>query len=204
MTALLAFLFIHPAALYTLFFILLAVGGTGVSLPDEVVLIFFGYLAHLEFIDMRITLIIAAIGLIIADIVGYLMGRFAGGLLLRIISRSRRAAAIAKKAAGLFLRHGDKIIVLSRPLMSIRVAVPMFAGHARMPFRKFLALDALAAIPWAVCLVLASYFLGSQFDLIGEVRAIKHYFFAAFGIAIIIFVGVHFMRSTAPSQPSQQ
>lgn len=199
MTTFLAFLFIHPSALYTLFLILLAWGGTGISLPDEVVLIFAGYLAYLELIDLRAAVAIAIIGLVSADIVGYLMGRFAGELLTRIISRSRHAAAIAKKAKGLFVRHGDKIIVLSRPLMSIRVAVPMFAGHTRMPFRKFLALDALAAVPWAVCFVLASYSLGSQFDLIADVRAIKHYFFLGLGLAIIIFAGVRFIKSTTPS-----
>ncbi len=200
MTALLAFLFIHPSALYAIFLILLAVSGTGVSLPDEVVLIFSGYLAHLELIDLRATVATAIIGLVGADVVGYLLGRFAGKLLTRIISRSRHAAAIAKKAEGLFMRHGDKIIVLSRPLISIRVAVPMFAGHTRMPFKKFLALDALAAVPWAICFVLASYFLGSQFDLIGDVRAIKHYFFLGLGLAIILFAGVKFITSAAPSQ----
>lgn len=200
MASLIAFLFIHPSALYALFLILLAFGGTGISLPDEAVLIFFGYLAHLEFIDLRATLIIAAVGLITADVVGYLIGRFAGGLLISIVARSRHAAAIAKKAEELFTRHGDKIIVLSRPLISVRVAVPMFAGHLRMPLRKFLLLDALAAIPWVAGFVLASYFLGSQFDLIAEVRSAKHYFFAVLGLAIIAFAGVRFIRPTAPAQ----
>ncbi|MFY9462778.1 MAG: DedA family protein [Candidatus Sungiibacteriota bacterium] len=204
MTPLLAFIFIHPAMLYILFLILLALGGTGISLPDEVVLIFLGYLAHLEFINLWIAVIIAVIGLVMADIVGYLMGRFAGELLIRLISHSRRAAAIAKKAEDLFIRHGDKIIILSRPLMSVRVAVPMFAGHTRMPLRKFLLLDALAAIPWAAGIVLASFVLGSQFDLIADIRAIKHYFFAALGLAIILYVGVRFLKSAAPSQSPPQ
>lgn len=199
MTSLLAFLFIHPSALYALFLILLAFGGTGISLPDEVVLIFLGHLAHLGFIDLRGTLIVAVLGLIMADIVGYLLGRFAGGLLVRVISRSRHAAALAKKTEELFMRHGDKIIVLSRPLISVRVAVPMFAGHTRMPFKKFLALDALAAIPWATGIVLASYFLGSQFDIIAEVRVAKHYFFVALGLAIIIYAGVRFIRNATPA-----
>lgn len=199
MTSLLVFLFVHPAALYALFLILLAFGGTGVSLPDEAVLIFFGYLAYLEFIDLRAATIIAVLGLIMADVVGYLMGRFAGGLLMRVISRSRHAAAIAKKSEELFTRYGDKIIVLSRPLISVRVAVPMLAGHLRMPFRKFLALDALAAIPWAIGIVLASYFLGSQFDLVAGIRVAKQYLFAALGLAIIIYAGVRFIRNANPA-----
>lgn len=198
MIPILVFLFVHPSALYALFLILLAFGGTGISLPDETMLIFLGYLAHLEFVDLRAVVIIAILGLIGADIVGYLMGRFAGKLLMRIISRSRHAAALAQKAEGLFTRYGDKIIVLSRPLISVRVAVPMFAGHTRMPFRKFLALDTLAAVPWATGIILASYFLGSQVNLIAEIRVFKHYFFAALVLAIIVYAGVKFIRNTAP------
>ena len=199
MIALLVFLFVHPAVLYGLFLILLAFGGTGISVPDEAMLIFFGYLAHLEFVDLRAVAVIAVLGLIMADVVGYLMGRFAGGLLMRVISRSPHAAALAKKAEGLFTRYGDKIIVLSRPLITVRVAVPMFAGHTRMPFGKFLALDALVAIPWATGIVLASYFLGSQFDLIVGIRVAKYYLFAALGLAIILIAGVRFIRPTAPT-----
>ena len=200
MTAILILIFTYPVTLYAGLLLLLTLGGIGLSIPDEAMLIFIGYLAYLGFIDLDIALGIAIAGVIAADIAGYLAGRFAGAFLMRVIAYSRHANAVYRKAESLFARHGDKIVVISRPLLSIRVAVPLFAGHTRMPFRKFLALDALAALPWAVLFVMVSYYLGSGVELITKIRAIKHYFFLSLGLAIVIYAGVRFIKSAVPPQ----
>jgi len=200
MTAVLIFILTYPAALYAIIFGALILAGIGLPLPDEVTLIFGGYLASIGLTGLWITTAIAIAGILAADTAGYLIGRYAGHLLARLMARSRHIGAAYEKAAGLFQKYGDKIVTLSRPLFGIRIAVPVFAGHARMPFKKFLALDALAAAPWTIFFVVMSYYLGSSFDFFTELRKIKHFFFLSLGLAIIIFAGVRFMKDTSPSQ----
>ncbi len=200
MTAILIFVLTYPAALYAIIFAALMLAGIGLPVPDEVTLIFGGYLASLGLAGLWTTLAVAIAGILAADTAGYLTGRYAGHLLARLMARSRHANAAYEKAAGLFAKYGDKIVALSRPLFGIRVAVPIFAGHARMPFKKFLALDALAAVPWAVFFVVMSYELGTSFDFFTDLRRIKHFFFLTLGLAIVLFAGVRFIKSTVPPQ----
>lgn len=204
MTVVLIFILTYPAAIYAAIFLALTLAGIGLPLPDEVTLIFAGYLASLGFTGLWMTMAIAIAGLLAADTAGYMTGKYAGHLLARLMARSRHLNTAYEKAGLLFERYGDKIITLSRPLFGVRIAVPVFAGHARMPFRKFLALDALAAIPWAIFFVVMSYTLGASFDLFTDFRRIKHFFFLGLGLAIIVFAGVRFIKSTAPLHASPQ
>jgi membrane protein DedA with SNARE-associated domain len=198
MTAIIIFILTYTAVLYAVIFVALALAGIGFPVPDEATLIFSGYLASLGFINLWITLAVACAGLVAADMAGYMAGRYAGDMLARLMARSRHAGAAYRKASDLFGRHGDKIVTLSRPLFGVRVAVPVFAGHAGMPLKKFLALDALAAVPWGIFFVMASYELGARFDFFTKIREIKHFFFLSLGLAIIVLAAVRLIKNTAP------
>lgn len=198
MTTLLAFILLpidSPPAPYVLLFGVLVFSGIGLPVPEEVTLVFGGYLAYLEFIEFWPAVYVLIAGIMAADIGGYLMGRYAGVFLARLITSWRPFAVLFEKVSGLFERHGDKIVLFSRPLMGIRVAVPVFAGYTKMRFWKFLLLDLAAAAPWTFSLVFVSYYLGSGFDLITEIREIKLAFFVVLGLAIILFTAVRFLKS---------
>lgn len=198
MTTLLAFVLFpldSPLALYAVLFAVLVLSGVGLPIPEEVTLVFGGYLAYLEFIDFWTAVYVLIAGIVAADIGGYLVGRFGSEYIARALARWRPLEALHQKVAALFARHGDKIVVMSRPLFVVRVAVPIFAGHVRMRFIKFLLLDIAAAVPWTLFLVSLSYYLGSGFDLLTEIREIKLTFFIIFGLAIILFTAVRFIKS---------
>lgn len=190
-----------PPALYAILFAVLILSGIGLPIPEEVTLVLGGYLAYLEFIDFWTTVYVLIAGIIAADVGGYLLGRFGGEYIVRALARWRWLETIHQKVAALFARHGDKIVVMSRPLFVVRVAVPMYAGHTKMRFIKFLLLDIAAAVPWTLFLVALSYYLGSGFDLLTEIREIKHVFFIALGLAIILFAAVRFVRGNKLTYP---
>lgn len=204
MTTLLAFVLFpidSPPALYAVLFGVLVLSGVGLPIPEEVTLIFGGYLAYLEFIDFWTAAYVLIVGIVAADAGGYLLGRFGGEYIARALARWRWLEILHQKVAALFARHGDKIVVMSRPLFVVRVAVPMYAGHVRMQFIKFLLLDIAAAIPWTLFLVSLSYYLGSGFDLLTDIQEIKHIFFIALGLAIIVFAAVRFVRGNKLTYP---
>ena len=198
MTTLLAFLLFpldSPTGLYAILFAILLLSGIGLPIPEEVTLIFGGYLAYLEFIDFWTATYVLTAGIVAADVGGYLVGRFGGEYIARALTRWQPLEMLHQKVAALFARHGDKIVVMSRPLFMVRVAVPMYAGHVRMRFIKFLLLDIAAAVPWTLFLVSLSYYLGSGFNLLTEIREIKHIFFIVIGLTIVLSTAIRFMKS---------
>lgn len=184
-----------PVALSAMLFFVLVLSGVGLPVPEEVTLIFGGYLAYLEFIDFWTAVYVLTAGIIAADIMGFMLGRYGMAWILRAILRWRALAFVFEKAEALFVRFGDKIVLLSRPLAGVRVAVPIFAGYTGMPFWKFLALDLVAAIPWTILLVSLSYYLGPGFDLLWSgLRGMKYAALAGIVLAVLAVVAVRFMK----------
>ena len=184
-------------ALYFVLFGILVFSGLGLPVPEEVTLLLGGYLTHLEFIDFWPAFYVLTAGIVVADLIGYFLGRLAGEWISRRISRFKIPSLLLEKAKGYFEKHGEKVVLFTRPLLSVRVAVPILAGHFRMNLTKFIIYDLLAAIPWTFLLVSLSYYFGSGLEFITEVREIKHAMFGIF-LAVVIVVAVRLIRKNQP------
>lgn len=190
----------HRTLLYLTLFLVLVFSGLGLPVPEEVTLLLGGYLAYLEFLSFWPTVYVLTSGIIVADIVGYFLGRFAGERVEAYFIRHRRIAKFLRKARSAFDRQGEKVVIFSRPFLGIRVAVPILAGHFRMNFLKFLIYDVIAAIPWTFFLVSLSYYLGSGLALITEIKEIKHLGFAILGTAILLYAAIKFLKTSVVSR----
>lgn len=174
-------------ALYFFFVAILVLSGIGLPIPEEVTLLFGGYLAYLEFMEFSTTVYALAAGIVLADIMGYCLGRFFGGYLEKRISHLRIAEMFLARARRLFEKHGERFVLYTRPLLGVRVGIPILAGNFKMNFFKFLLFDALGALPWTLLLVSISYYFGVGLDLITEVREIKYAIILLSVIGILIF-----------------
>ena len=113
---------------------------------------------------VHVPLVIMALGVVVAafagDQVGYLLGRKAGP---RLFSRpdsrffSRRHA---DRAQAFFGKHGSKAVVLARFVPVVRTFTPAVAGVGAMPYRRFVAFNALGALAWGVGVLVAGHLLG--------------------------------------------
>ena len=185
----------HHLLLYATLFVILLLSGIGFPIPEEVTLVLGGYLAYLEFIDFQAAMYVLVAGIIVADVIGYLLGRFYGDWLWRnIFSRIRGMDMVIGKAQQYFDRYGEKVVMFSRVFAAVRVAVPILAGHFRMDFKKFLVYDLIGAIPWTVFLVSISYYLGTGLDLLTDVQEVKHLIFAVIILVLGIYAVLHFIR----------
>lgn len=187
----------RPAAIHAILFSILLFSGTGIGLlSEEIVLLLGGYLAHLGFIGFPAALAVLTAGILGADAIGYLTGLYCGAWIEEhIVAQWRYAADLTDKAKRLFERHGEKMILFSRPFWAVRVAVPMFAGHTRMPFLKFILYDALVSVPWTVAVVSASYYLSATVDVFAGARRIKHYFFAGLILAVVVYTALRWAKA---------
>ena len=180
-------------AIYTVLFLILIVSGFGIPIPEEATLLVGGYLAYLEFIDFWPTVYILILGIIVADSAGYFFGRLAGAFLTKKLSRFKYANLFFGKTKNYFDTYGERMVLFTRPLLGVRVLVPILAGNFRMNFFKFFIFDALGAIPWTFFLVSASYYFGLGLDFLTEVREIK-YVIVTLGITGVLFLAARIIR----------
>ena len=194
--ALVIFFVEYPSAMYALLFGLLWLSGIGIGLlSEDIVLLLGGYLAYLRLIRFVPTLVVLTLGILAADISGYLAGRLWGEWIeTHIVARWKFAADMTDRVKKLFERHGEKVILISRPLFAVRVAVPIFAGHTRMNFKRFFLYDAAVSIPWTVALVSASYYLSATLDVFAEAHRIRHFFFIGLILAALGYTALRLAK----------
>jgi membrane protein DedA with SNARE-associated domain len=85
-------------------------------------------------------------------------------------------------------KFGGFAIIISKYIYGIRAAMCVFYGIGKMPFLRFLVLDAISCFTWVLLLAGAGYFFsGAITSLIGDFRQIGVALFFLVLTAIIIF-----------------
>lgn len=138
----------------------------GLPVPGESVLILAGIFAGTKH-DLNIVSVIftAAAAAIVGQMIGYVIGReFGYWLLLRYGYYVRITEGRIKLGQYLFLRHGEKIIIVARFVPVLRSLAGILAGANRMPWWQFLLANAVGAFAWASFFGFAAYFLGHQVE----------------------------------------
>jgi len=134
----------------------------GFVLPGETAMVVAGILAARGNISLSVMLAVAAAAAVSGDQVGYLIGRQLGtrlreGRLARRIGDRRwdRAEAAVR-------RHGGWAVLGARWVAVLRALVPTVAGALRMPYRTFLAANAIGGVSWSVVAVMIGYWGGGS------------------------------------------
>jgi membrane-associated protein len=110
-------------------------------------------------------IVAAAAGAILGDTVGYLIGRRWG---LAIVRRwepvRRRLEPRVERAERYFATRGGAAVFVGRFVGVVRGVVPVVAGTARMPYRRFLPWNVAASIVWTTGVMTAGYLLGRHVE----------------------------------------
>jgi membrane-associated protein len=141
----------------------------GFFLPGDSLLVTAGLLIsqglQIDLIKLGVLLTIAAVA---GDTLSYWIGRTSGP---RLFTREDSLFFKRKhlmKAADFYEKHGSKTIVLARFMPIVRTFAPVVAGAAMMNYRRFWVYNLIGGIAWIWSMLLAGYFLGSQFPGIGK------------------------------------
>ena len=179
---------------YAALFAVVAAESSGLPVPGETSLIAVAILASQhQGISIELVITAAALGAIIGDNVGYVLGRHAGRRLLtregRWMEKRRRFLV---RGEAFFERHGSRAVFLARWVPGLRVVGSWLAGAHHMPWRTFLLWNALGGIAWATSIGLAAY-------LLGHVAATIFRTFGVVGLAGVVaaaagFGGWHLVR----------
>jgi len=140
----------------------------GFFLPGDSLLFTAGFLASQGVFRIDALVLLAFLGAVAGDSVGYSFGyRIGRRLFTKEDSLFFHKDHLAR-AEQFYMKYGKKTIILARFLPVIRTFAPILAGVGRMQYHVFLLYNLIGAGLWAGGLSLLGYFLGSTVSNIDQ------------------------------------
>ncbi len=136
----------------------------GLPLPGESLLIAAAlYAAATGNITIEHVVLASAVGAVLGDNAGYLIGRRLGPPVLARYG-PRIGLTLDRQRLGrfLFLRHGGKVVFFGRFIAFLRTFAAVLAGVNHMPWRRFLLWNALGGVFWTFLYGFGAFLLGNQ------------------------------------------
>ena len=149
---------------YAVVFLLALLDAILPVVPSETAVITAGVVASSGDLSLPLIVASATAGAVAGDNTAYLVGRrFGGAATSRFFSgeKSRQRLAWARRQLS---QRGGQLILVGRFIPGGRTVVTLTAGTLHYRWRRFLALDAVAALVWALYAALLGYFGGRAFE----------------------------------------
>ncbi|MEW5756975.1 MAG: DedA family protein [Pseudomonadota bacterium] len=161
----------------------------GTFLEGETILILGGLAAHLGYLNLQGVILAAFLGTWCGDQLYFFLGRLRGQHWLESHSAWKPKASTV---FGLMERHQFALILGFRFLYGLRTITPFVLGMSRVPTLRFILLNILGALLWAMCVGLLGYLFGQAFEAwIGKVKHYEAELFAAIGVGGLLVWLVH-------------
>lgn len=171
-------------------------------LPSEIILPLTGFAAGQGVISLFAALFWTTLGSVVGATVLYYIGALFG--------RERMYAIWARlplvKTSDLerteewFAKHGTKAVFLGRMVPIFRSLISVPAGLERMPLPTFLTLTAIGSLMWNAVLVMSGYWLGDQWDTVGDYVGVISKGVLVLVVAALAFYIVIRLRSRGTAQ----
>jgi len=139
-------------------------------LEGEAGLILAGFLAFQGYLNLPAVIATALGGAFLGDQFYFYLGRWKGPWLLKMFTLIARKF---RKALRLIEKYGTFVAFVSRYTYGFRIILPIILGMTTFPAFRFLWLNMLSALLWAVIFSLAGYFFGKSASLF--VEDVSHY-----------------------------
>ncbi len=168
----------------------------GTLTPGTLFFLFFGYSAFVNDSNLSMIIAVATLGAVVGDIIGYLLGKYASGWMIR--NKKILKQAHIEQGRNFFSKHGGKSILIGRFVGPIRPIVPLIAGSIHMTPKKFLFWNILGAVLWSALYISIGYFFGTY------AREIERYVSEASLLVVVILAIVAYLvyrKNTYAQQP---
>ena len=187
----------------------LAVGGLvliedfGVPVPGETVLILGAVYAGSGHLNIALVVLLAFIGAMLGDNIGFAIGHFGGRPL---VERYGRYVLLTRerldKATRFFQRHGGKIIIVARFIEGLRQANGIIAGMSGMRWTRFLIFNAIGAALWVAVWASIGYLSGDHINAIYK-AATTYVTYLAIVLAVLLlaYIARHIIRTRRARAP---
>jgi membrane protein DedA with SNARE-associated domain len=181
---------------YLIVFLGVGIESLGVPVPGETSLLVGVFLATQGRLSVPVVALVAWVGAVIGDNLGYAIGRRWGTRLVRLPAVRRvYSPERLQRAEALFERRGWLAVFTGRFIALLRIFAGPLAGIHRMPWPGFFVANATGGALWVAVIVVIGVLIGSNLDraisLVGRVGYI------GLGVAVLMvlaYVGVRVWR----------
>jgi membrane protein DedA with SNARE-associated domain len=163
----------------------------GTFLEGETILILAGFAAHLGYLNLPLVMLAAFLGSLCGDQLYFYLGRKHSYYILRRKPVWEQRIA---KFNRLLERYHTLLILSFRFLYGLRTVSPFAMGMSSVSTARFVALNAIGAIVWAVSFGIGGYFFGQALELlIGDLKKYEYILLGTIALAGIIIWGIYFL-----------
>jgi len=155
----------------------------GLVLPGGSLVLLGAVYAQQGVLSLPLVVACGWIGMILGTSADFALGRWGvRSSLWRTHGQARLEPKLAE--AGRFLvRHGVWALLVAHFIGHVRSFVAITAGMSRLPYRRFLFYEAIAALAWNLVWVLAGYLVGTNLGLLQR-------FAGGAGLALLLAAGI--------------
>lgn len=160
------------------------------TVEGDITLLISGAMAHSDFFGRYSFLkvfLAGTLGGMVGDTFGYMIGR----IFRKSVKNYRFYEMAQPRIERLIDKFGGFAIILSKYIYGIRAGMCLFYGIGRMPYWRFLILDAISCSTWVLVLAGIGYFFsGAISSIIGDFKqvGIALFFVVLFGIIVFYVV----------------
>jgi membrane protein DedA with SNARE-associated domain len=186
----------------------LAVGGLvlvedfGVPSPGETVLVAAAVYAGAGQLNVVAVGVIGFVAAVMGDNIGFAIGHFGGH---RLAVKFGRYVFLPPerldRAERFFTRHGGKVVTVARFIEGLRQVNGIIAGITDMPWRRFVAFNALGAALWVGWWTSIGYLAGGHITTIyNSAHRYEVYLAIAVVVVILAVIARHLLHRRAADQ----
>lgn len=163
-----------------------------VPIPEEGVLLLLGYVAGGPTWNGLIILLIVYTGVIASDILIYSLAKAGNKFVTGAYNKLFATKVEARREW--IEKNMDKVIFFSRFLIQLRFLGPFLAGHMKVPFKRFITLDALALLLYIPLYLTLGWYFRSRIDFILSGIGVVRNVIITLGIILIVLFALKFLR----------
>ncbi len=174
---------------YVALFFMLWLGIVGLPIPDELVVAAGGFLASIGFLKPLYAFLAGYLGVVSGLTIGYLLGRWFGQPILRILSKKKKMHAYITRSTELIKKYGSFSLCISYLLPVVRHVVPYIVAMGGMTYRRYALLSYTTGLVWTTAFYFVGHFFGKNMETV--VMVSRKYGFIVLGVIIgLILLGL--------------
>ncbi len=186
--------------------VVLLLCGLGFPLPEEFPLFAAGYLAQQGVVSLRTSIIGCFAAIVAGDCMLFAIGYRLGNRIFELPPFQKLLTPERmKRVNDRFRRYGSRVVFVGRFMAGVRATVFLAAGTLRMPFRRFIILDGMAAAISVPILIWIAYTFGDEIDqALKMIRKTGLTLFLVIGTVVILatLVIVRMRKAREPKAPT--
>ncbi len=166
----------------------------GAFIPGQTIVLFSGFLARLGMLNILPLMIIASLGAICGDVIGFELGKKYGySFLEKYGHRFFIKKDYLEKIKEIMQMHSGKALIFSRFNPIARPFTPYLAGAGGVHVKKFWIFNIIGGISWAVSSIAIGYIFGASYEVVS--RYMGKFIFIAIILSILIIWGYKYINT---------